>query len=268
MAKALKQGLTCSANDIVVHRTDGRRVALVTWAAPVQLSGPGRADAAVWVLEDMAAFQPSESSGRDSETLLRTVIETLADGVLVQDATGQVLEGNAAAGRILGVSRDRLIGRVGLAAEAGCLSADGRELPREQYPDLQAARTGVPVRDVVIGIVQGDRLGPRWLRVNILPLPNGAVVGAGPRRPRVVTSFADITEHVTVGQNGHSLPPAHDLPKLLRLIRELAEAGQGDLPADHPALQALRHVLELSSRAAHLATQVLASQPSESDAAQ
>jgi PAS domain-containing protein len=57
VAKALLHGLTCSANDIVVYRPDGRRIALVTWAAPVQLDEKGPVDAAVWVLEDLAALR-------------------------------------------------------------------------------------------------------------------------------------------------------------------------------------------------------------------
>src|SRR5262249_43645568 len=34
---ALRKGLTAMRDDIVVHRPDGRRVPLVTWAAPVTL---------------------------------------------------------------------------------------------------------------------------------------------------------------------------------------------------------------------------------------
>jgi hypothetical protein len=36
VVRALKQSITCSANDIVVHRPDGRRIPLITWAAPVK----------------------------------------------------------------------------------------------------------------------------------------------------------------------------------------------------------------------------------------
>ena len=65
VAKALKLGITCSANDLVVHRADGRRLRLVSWAAPVHLDHPGPAEAAVWVLEDAAAFQPAVPMSHD-----------------------------------------------------------------------------------------------------------------------------------------------------------------------------------------------------------
>jgi PAS domain-containing protein len=199
VARALRQGVSCTANDIVIHRPDGRRVPLVTWAAPVEFDAKGRPDAVVWVLEELTAFQQAESMRRESETLLRAVIETLANGVLVQDAAGTVIECNRAACTILGVSRERLLGRVGLCGEAGGQAEDGRPLPCEQCPDMQAAQTGEAVRDRVIGIASPGSEGPRWLLVNSLLLPAGPLLGANPRRARVVTSFVDITERITAG---------------------------------------------------------------------
>jgi signal transduction histidine kinase/integral membrane sensor domain MASE1 len=59
VARALRLGVTSMANDIVVHRADGRRTRLITWAAPVDSSGTGNPDAAVWVLEDFAIMRPA-----------------------------------------------------------------------------------------------------------------------------------------------------------------------------------------------------------------
>lgn len=192
VARALRQGITCTAHDVVVHRPDGRKIPLVTWAAPIQLGSGPQPDAAVWVLEDMSAVQQAELGRRDSEALLRGVIETMAGGVLVQDAAGTVIECNPAACQILGMPREQLLGRTKLAPDIGCLSTDGR---REGGPDLLALRSGEPVRDIVVGIVRPEGAGPRWLLVNSLPLPVGPALGANPRRARIVTTFADITDH-------------------------------------------------------------------------
>lgn len=75
VAKALTLGLTCSANDIVVHRPDGRRIPLVTWAAPVQLDEKGPVDAAVWVLEDLSALHDPHGlpASTDMASLLRLI---------------------------------------------------------------------------------------------------------------------------------------------------------------------------------------------------
>lgn len=52
VARALKEGVTCSADDVVVHRVDGRKVRLISWAAPVNLGDDDTRGAAVWVFED------------------------------------------------------------------------------------------------------------------------------------------------------------------------------------------------------------------------
>lgn len=70
IARALRRGSACSADDIVVHRPDGRRIPLITWAAPVDLGGGGRPDAAVWVLEDLTPLRQAETARRESERRL------------------------------------------------------------------------------------------------------------------------------------------------------------------------------------------------------
>ena len=120
VAKALRTGVSCTANDIVVHRPDGRRVPLITWAAPVEWTAKGSPDAAVWVLEDLTALQKAESARRESEARLRGVIETMAEGVVVQNQSGVILECNPAACTILGLAHDKLLGRAGLGPENGC----------------------------------------------------------------------------------------------------------------------------------------------------
>jgi signal transduction histidine kinase len=62
VATALRHGITTGCDDIVIHRPDGRRIPLVTWAAPVDLSGRGKADAVVWVFEDLTALRQAETA--------------------------------------------------------------------------------------------------------------------------------------------------------------------------------------------------------------
>lgn len=196
VAKALNLGVTCRANDIILHRPDGRKVPLITWAAPIDLSNTGKPDAAVWVLEDWTAMQQAEVALRESELRLRAIIETMVEGVIVQDGTGVVIDGNAAACAILSVTREQLLGRVGLVTAPPCVSEDRSLLPENLQPDRQALRSGQAVRDAIIGI-PGEAEGVvRWLLVNSLPLPVGAGGGLNQARARVVTTFADITQQV------------------------------------------------------------------------
>src|SRR5579884_3483231 len=99
---ALRQGLTAMREDIVVHRPDGRRAPLVTWAAPVTWASPERRDviapeAAVWVMEDLTALHQAEAARRDTEGRLRTILETMSEGVVVWDRNGCIIDCNTAA---------------------------------------------------------------------------------------------------------------------------------------------------------------------------
>ena len=58
VTRALRDGAICTANDIIVHRPHGRRIQLVSWAAPVELATLDQPNAAVWVLEDANILAP------------------------------------------------------------------------------------------------------------------------------------------------------------------------------------------------------------------
>ena len=209
VAKALRQGVRCSANDVVIHRPDGRKIPLITWAAPVQLSEDGKLDAAVWVLEDLTPIQKAQSAQRESEAILRTVLETMAEAVLVQDGAGVVIECNPAACKILGIPQYQLLGRTSFAPSTGLLSEDGQPLAADDSPDLRALRSGQPVR-AVVGIVPAAQEAPRWLLVDALPLPAVSTFTGIPRRGRLVTTITDLTSHTPTPRDESSAPAGRE----------------------------------------------------------
>jgi PAS domain S-box-containing protein len=192
VVSALRRGVTGMRDDIVVHRPDGTQLPLITWGAPIDLGGQGVPDAAVWVFEDLTALQQAEAARRESEARLRTVIETMAEGLVVLDEQGVIVECNPAACSILGVPADALRGRSSLDPGWGALNEDGEPLPPNRHPAMQSLRTGRPVRDVVMGVPRPDGGGVRWLLVNTMPLPGHPF---DPGSGRVVTTFADITAY-------------------------------------------------------------------------
>src|SRR5262249_11055948 len=133
-------------------RPDGRKVPLITWAAPIDLNNTGKPDAAVWVLEDLTALHQAEAARRESEQRLRGIFETMGEGVLVQSATGNVVECNPAACAILGAPRERIVERRSFAGGSVCLKPDGQPYTAEELPDWQVLHHGQPVRDVVLGL--------------------------------------------------------------------------------------------------------------------
>jgi len=188
---ALRKGLTTMRDDIVVHRPDGRRTPLVTWAAPVTLTrgdplssveGQGRngggaflPEAAVWVLEDLTAMHQAEAARRDTEGRLRAILETMAEGLLVQDNEGRIIDCNSAACGILGHPPERLRGMTLGERDWSLLREDGTPLPTEEYPAATVLHMGRPVRNLVLGIRHHypPSKDIRWVLVNAMPLGGG-----------------------------------------------------------------------------------------------
>jgi PAS domain S-box-containing protein len=117
---------------------------------------------------------------------LRSVFDALAEGVIVRDTEGHVVECNAAAERIFGFRP----GAPG-APLWPAVGDDGEPLSVPDHPSAVTLRTGQPTRDVLLSIVRPDG-GKVWISANAEPLhdEHGGLKG-------VVTSFSDVTARKT-----------------------------------------------------------------------
>jgi PAS domain S-box-containing protein len=268
--KALHLGTTSMKDDIVIHRPDGRQVPLVTWAAPIDLGGGGT-EAAVWVFEDLTSLQQAEAARLDSESRLRTIIENMAEGLVIEDQDGVIIECNPAACMILGVTPEQLLARVGLAPSEGCLREDGSPFPPSQYPDVVAVKSRQTVRNVVLGI-PAPQPGPdgnvRWVVVNCVPITTGQTGRPGFLNRTLVT-FTDITASrrmVSDLERVQRLEVAarmasgfvHDFNNLLTAILALAQMAQMKLQPNHPLIPDLETIQAAAEEAGRLAGQLLA----------
>ncbi len=119
----------------------------------------------------------------------RTLFESMEQGVVYQDLNGAIVEANPAAEHILGLSRDQIMGRTSLDPRWRCLREDGSDLPGEEHPAMVALRTGLPVRNAIMGVHLPDGGELRWIMVSVL-----LERGDGDELQFVITTFTDITE--------------------------------------------------------------------------
>ncbi len=124
-----------------------------------------------------------------SEHHYRSVVTAMSEGVVVQNQSGAILACNPAAEAILGLTADQMMGRTSMDPAWRAIKYDGTDFPGEEHPAMVCLRTGVPQRDVVMGVVlpSGER---RWINIHSEPV----WLGDTHRPDQVVTTFADITE--------------------------------------------------------------------------
>jgi PAS domain S-box-containing protein/putative nucleotidyltransferase with HDIG domain len=143
-----------------------------------------------------------EESKRDRDALIesekkhRTLFETMAQGVVYQDASGRITAANPAAERILGISKDKITGLTSLDPHWQAIHEDGSDFPGEEHPSTVALRTGRPVYGVIMGVFHRISNAHRWILINAIPQ-----FYPGEDKPyQVYTTFADITEQVKANE--------------------------------------------------------------------
>lgn len=165
--------------------------------------------------------------------------ETMLCGVVVHGRDGAVESANPAAEAILGLTSDQLRGTTAMHSRYECVGFDGARLAAADRPAAVSMRTGVPIRDVVMGITHssGDR---RWVLAASTPLrdASGDVDGA-------VVTLVDVTKELDLRS------------RLERSLTALERSSQ-----EHAALTAaITHDLAAPAAATRVSAETLVNLP-------
>ena len=146
--------------------------------------------AAYTLLSDITERVEAKDAVRESEEKFRTLFETMAQGVLFQEADGRISSANPAAERILGRSQRDLCSMTSEDPVWDAIHEDGSPFPASEHPAMVALATGREARGVVMGVYNPRLRERRWISTNAMPLfePDAAAPH------RVYAAFTDITE--------------------------------------------------------------------------
>lgn len=201
------------------------------------------------VFKDVTEIHRAQEALRASEERLTRIVETIAEGITIVDARGHITFANAAAERILGLSRSDITQRTYNDPGWKITSPEGKPFPEEELPFARVIRTGEPVYDVEHAIEgpEGTRV---ILSINAAPLRDatGAVVG-------VVASLADITERRRLERlrDEFLATAAHELKTPVTTIKGYAQllrrwAPERRSPREGKALEAINAQCDRISR--------------------
>jgi PAS domain S-box-containing protein len=139
---------------------------------------------------DSTKLRQVEAALRESEERYRLLAETMLQGVVHQNADGTIISMNPAAERILGKSREELLGSTSVNVEHQTIRENGEYFPGLEHPAMVALQTGQPVADVVMGVFNPRLAEYRWINVNAVPVYRQNDTSPS----EVYAVFEDITE--------------------------------------------------------------------------
>jgi two-component system CheB/CheR fusion protein len=155
-------------------------------------------DGVVITFTDNTIARTLEARLRESLALYQAPFESIGEGIMFQASGGDITFVNAAAGRILGISRDRMQQRSPIDPLSQAIHEDGSPFSAEGCPAMIALATGRPVGNVVMGILNPSSGRRVWVNVSATP-----VVLPGEDKPsHVYMIFHEITERVKAGSDG------------------------------------------------------------------
>lgn len=130
----------------------------------------------------------SQDSQWWTKAQFRNLLDNLHPGVVVHGANTQIIYSNRSASRILGLTKDQLLGKATTDPRWHFLREDGAYMPIEEFPVSRVISLRAPIQNLVLGILRPDLDHPTWVICNAHP-----EFDEKSRINQVVVSFTDIT---------------------------------------------------------------------------
>lgn len=146
-------------------------------------------------LLDLTDEGVKQSGVMSARSLAGTLLRHLGLGIVIQSTGGVIIEANLSAEKILGLTRDQLIGRTLVDPRWRALRHDGSAFPAAEHPAVRALRCGG---------VQGDLMGLHKAdgKLTWIQLEAGRLIEA--ENTPVYSAFMDVTEVVCAKQQAET----------------------------------------------------------------
>lgn len=183
MVRVIDTGITENQEDVVdLH--SGKRY---FWTCMQPTQYPVGRNAVQVISYDITERKRAEKALWESERKLDRMLQTMPDGMVMVDLTGQIIYANRGAERILEIHKDEILGKYFSSREWRQIDEHGQPFPPDQLPLAVALR-----EQREVGLIEHPIIAPdgeiKWLSVNAAPLFDeaGQLYGA-------VAGFRDIT---------------------------------------------------------------------------
>ena len=166
------------------------------------------------IIRDITEQKQADKRLKDSEEKYRHLFETMDQGVVYQNARGEITSANPAAERILGLSLDQMKGKTSVDPDWKAVDKNKNDLPGDKHPAMIALRAGKKVLNFIQGIYNPQHNDYVWIIVNSTPLFHH-----NEKKPYgVYSTFLDITDRILTEEELE-----HNEKKLKSLFENMAE---------------------------------------------
>lgn len=169
--------------------------------------------------------------------LLRVVLDSVNEAVVIRSADGRVIDCNVIAEKIFGLTRGQLLQDEGIPPSYRTTSEDGAPMDLSNSPGAITIRTGVAQKAVPLKLHLPDGT-LRWIQVSTTPLPDGRT------EPPfgVVICLSDITEERTAREL------ALVAERRIEAMLEHSEGGVFEADFQHGYVSRSQHLYALVGR--------------------
>jgi two-component system cell cycle sensor histidine kinase/response regulator CckA len=241
-----------------IVRKDGATRWLQAFNNPIEFNGlPALLSTAI----DITERKRAEEALRESERLLRLVLDALPVGVVVTNLSGDIFLGNPASKRIWGGMI--IDGAERCAKSKGWRHGTGERIGPDEWASRRAFTTGQTTVNELIDIESFDGVR-KIIKNSAAPIRDAdqSITGAVVINEdvtdvlRLEDQFRQAQKMEAVGQLAGGV--AHDFNNLLTIINGYSEIIGTQLPADSPVRKMVREIGQAGERAASLTRQLLA----------
>jgi len=184
----------------------------------------GQVKGAVALYADVTVPVKAQAALVESENRFRSLLNVMAEGVVMLDAHGQTVFSNPAAAQILGAPAAQIAEMMTADSRWRVVREDGEAFLTQEHPALVSLQSGRPLRNVVIGIHRPDE-ALVWISVNSEPLfKNSGDAPADSAPYAVVLTLHDITERKRA--EAHLRRANLNLQEAVRRAEELATQAE------------------------------------------
>jgi len=194
--------------------TKSGEIIWISWANSVIRNKDGLIEYVVGTGLDITAKRLIEQALKSSEEKHKLLIDTIGEGVVLQNADGKIFSWNKKAEEIFGLAEQEIIGQNSLNFHWPTYKPDGSYYHASEFPSNITLATAVPCDNEIMKVIKNQNQ-EYWISVSTRPLfyPDESKPYA------VAISFSDITE-LKIAENKLS-----ERTQLLEQAQSLAKIG-------------------------------------------